>query len=86
MTRYSSSLHAALFQAVMRYVNDEKIAHVLSHECSDILHVYIREPAIRDQFAMACVSSGKITGAASEVARLAYAYADAMIKAREVEL
>ena len=40
---------------------------------------------LRDQFAMAALSSGKITGAAPDVARLAYVYADAMLKAREAK-
>lgn len=38
---------------------------------------------LRDQFAMALVSSGKITGYPETVAKKAYEYADAMLKERE---
>ena len=40
---------------------------------------------LRDQFAMAALSSGRITGAASDVARQAYQVADAMLKEREAK-
>ena len=38
---------------------------------------------LRDQFAMAAISSGKITGQTYSVARQAYENADAMLEARK---
>ena len=40
-------------------------------------------PTLRDQFAMAAVSSGRLIGSDHSVARMAYEVADAMLKARE---
>jgi hypothetical protein len=38
---------------------------------------------LRDQFAIAALSSGRITGQDTSVARQAYSVADAMLEARE---
>jgi hypothetical protein len=39
-------------------------------------------PTLRDQFAMAVLSSPRIAGRVSEIAEYCYAIADAMLKAR----
>ena len=90
MTRYSSALHAALYQAAMRYIKNEKDAHALAYECSDILHIHIREPSMRDQIAMAALTGLLVKVTADDdkdaYASCAYDYADAMLGAREPKL
>jgi hypothetical protein len=86
---FPSQTHAALYQAVMRHMNDEIIACRIADACYEVLHIHTLSKNLKDEFAMVALQSLLLRDDWKDVpcegiTKAAYIYADEMTAARQM--